>query len=453
MDYFNETQSTFKNIFQRFKKRDFSGNTGQAMKNSSYQLAQNLIIKISSFLFTIVVARLLMPELMGLYTLALSTIIMFSILSDFGIGSALFVFVAKLTSKGKDAEAKGYVKKLLKWKVYLLIFASVILLILSYFVSEIFYQKPIFYALLVGAIYLPILGFLEFLEIIFHAVGNFKHPLIKEIILQLLKLSFIPLAIFLLLKTTLSVKIIIALIFCVLIFCSLITLLIFWILAKKKISFLSIQAKDLNLKKVKGLKKFILPLTVTILSGIFFGYIDTIMLGRFVEAQFIAYYGVAFALISSAISILSFASSPLFSTFSKLEGPVLEKMFKKSRNLISLISISAGTLTYFLAYYIIKLAYGSAYLTAVPLLKWFALLIIILPINSLYTTYFFVQKRTAIMAKIIILTTIINIVLNFLFISYGLRFGMFEAVLGVCFASIISRFVYFGCFVWFRKRE
>ncbi|MCG2686816.1 oligosaccharide flippase family protein, partial [Candidatus Parcubacteria bacterium] len=85
MDYFNETQSTFKNIFQRFKKRDFSGNTGQAMKNSSFQLAQNLIIKISSFLFTIVVARLLMPELMGLYTLALSTIIMFSILSDFGI--------------------------------------------------------------------------------------------------------------------------------------------------------------------------------------------------------------------------------------------------------------------------------------------------------------------------------------------------------------------------------
>ncbi|MBU4308492.1 MAG: oligosaccharide flippase family protein [Nanoarchaeota archaeon] len=452
MDYFNETQSTFKNIFQRFKKRDFSGNTGQAMKNSSFQLAQNLIIKISSFLFTIVVARLLMPELMGLYTLALSTIIMFSILSDFGIGSALFVFVAKLTSKGKDAEAKGYVKKLLKWKVYLLIFASVILLILSYFVSEIFYQKPIFYALLVGAIYLPILGFLEFLEIIFHAVGDFKRTLIKEILLQFFKLSFIPLAIFLLLKTTLSAKIIIALIFCVLIFCSLITLLIFWILAKKKISFLSVKAKNLNLKKVKGLKKFILPLTITILSGIFFGYIDTIMLGRFVESQFIAYYGVAFALVSSAISILSFASSPLFSTFSKLEGPVLEKMFKKSRNLIALISISAGILTYFLAYYIIKLAYGSAYLTAVPLLKWFSLLIIILPINGLYTTYFFVQKRTAIMAKIILLTTIINIVLNFLFINYGLRFGMFEAVLGVCFASIISRFVYFGCFVSFRKK-
>jgi len=452
MDFMHEEERNVKNIFNRFRKKDFSGTTGQAIKNSFYQLAQNLIIKVSSLLFTIIVARLLMPELMGLYTLALSTIIMFSIFSDLGVGSALFAFVAKLTAKGKDSEAKAYVQKLLKWKIYLWILSSIALLASSYFISEIFYQKPIFYALLVGALYLPIVGFLGFLEIIFNAIGNFKHPLIKEIILQFLRLSFIPLAIFFLLKTNISPRVFISLIFVVLVLCSLITLLIFRVFAKKKINFLSVKSKDLNQKKIKGLKKFILPLTVTIFSGFFFGYIDTIMLGRFVEAQFIAYYGAAFALISSAIAILSFASSPLFSTFSKLEGLALEKMFKKSRNLVALLSLSAGIFTYFFAHYIVKIAYGSAYLTAVPLLKGFALLIFILPITSIYTTYFLVQKRTAIMAKIVITTTVINIFLNLIFISYGLRFGMFEAVLGACLASIISRVIYFGCFVWFRKK-
>jgi len=452
MDFIQEEKKEFKNIFNRFRKRDFSGTGGQTIKNSSYQLTQNLVIKISSFLFTIVVARLLMPELMGLYTLALSTIMMFSVFSDLGISSALFVFVSKLIGKGKNTEAKGYVKKLLKWKIYLLLIASGILLVSSYFISEYFYQKPIFYALLVGVIYLPIIGLLGFLETIFEAVGNFKHPLIKEILFQFLRISFIPLAILLLLKTDISNKLFIALIFCVLVACSFIVLLIFSIFAKTKINFLSVKSKKLDPEKIKGLKKFILPLTVTILSGFFFGYVDTIMLGRFVDAQFLAYYGAAFALVSSAIAILSFASFPLFSTFSKLKGYALEKMFKKSRNLVALISIFAGLFTYFLAYYIIKIAYGSAYLTAVPLLKWFTLLIIILPVTSLYATYFLVQKRTAIMAKIVITTTIINIILNFIFITYGLRFGMFEAVLGACFASIISRIIYFGCFAWVRKK-
>ena len=66
-----------KNIFFRFSKADFSGTGGNLMKNSSYQLAQSLVLKFGSLLFTIIIARMLLPDIMGLYNLALVTIILF----------------------------------------------------------------------------------------------------------------------------------------------------------------------------------------------------------------------------------------------------------------------------------------------------------------------------------------------------------------------------------------
>ncbi len=50
-------------------------------------------------LFTIVVARMLLPELFGLYSLALVTIVLFASFSDLGISSALITYGAKALAK------------------------------------------------------------------------------------------------------------------------------------------------------------------------------------------------------------------------------------------------------------------------------------------------------------------------------------------------------------------
>jgi len=181
MDFVQQGGEDIKNIFNRFKKRDFSGDTGQAIKNSSYQFVQNLIFKIGSLAFTIVVARMLLPELMGLYNLALATIILFVSFSDLGVSSALITFGAKYLGKKDFSKTKAYAKKLFKWKIYLVLISSSVLLISSYFIAEIYYAKPIFYALLVGGLYLPIVSLLGFVEQMFKTTENFKIPLIKEI--------------------------------------------------------------------------------------------------------------------------------------------------------------------------------------------------------------------------------------------------------------------------------
>ncbi len=438
-----EEENFLKNIFNRFRKKDFSGTGGQAIKNSSYQLTQNLIFKFGSLAFTIIIARMLLPELFGLYSLALATIVLFMSFSDLGLGAALITFISEKLGKNKPKKAKGYFKKLLKWKLYVTFIAAAILLASAYFVAEIYYAKPIFYALLVGGIYLPVISLLGFVEGIFKSSDQFKSPMIKEIILQVSRLVLVPLAIFFLLKMNLDNKTLVAFILLSLIISYLLGFLFLMIVIKRKILFLKVKEEKINKKEIKGLKKFILPLSATALSGIFFGYIDTLMLGHFVAAKFIAFYGAAFSLIGGLSTIIGFAAAGLLPIFARKSGKSLENIFKKTRNFTLVISVFAAIFTYFVAWWAIRIAYGVNYLEAVPILKYFSILLIILPMAGIYDAYLISQKKTKVIAWLLVGTTIVNIILNYLGITYGLQFGMFEAVLGACFATIVSRVIYF----------
>jgi len=451
-NFITREENDFKNIFNRFRKRDFSGNTGQAIKNSSYQLTKNLVMKIGSLLFTIIIARLLLPELFGLYSLALSTILFFAAFSDMGTGDALITFLSKTISRGKPEKAKAYLKKLLKWKVRLVVVSSGVLLALAYFIANNFYNKPLFYALLVGGLYLPSVEAIAFFERLFYSQNNFKTPFVKEILFQFSRLILIPLGIILLLKTNFPNQVLVAFIILILVSCYLISLLFLTIVSGKKMSFLKSKSSELTSSESNGLKKFILPLSVTALSGIFFGYIDTLMLGHFVSEEYIAYYGAAFSLIGSGVAIIGFIASALFPLFSQIQGSSLQRLFKKSRNMVFLISVLGGIFTYFIAWWAIRIAYGLEYLQAVPILRWFAILVVVLPIIGIYSTYLTSQKKTKTLAWIIVSTTVLNIILNFIGIKIGLQYGMFEAVLGAAFATIISRMVYLGGLIIFRNK-
>ncbi len=457
-NFITREENDFKNIFNRFKKRDFSGDSGQAIKNSSYQLATNIVMKVGSLLFTIIIARLLLPELFGLYSLALATILFFSAFSDFGISTSLMTFVSKSLGNNDPGKAKAYFKKLLKWKFYLIIISSVALLASSYFIANNYYQKPIFFALLAGCLYIPATSLMNLMEQLFKSNNNFKSPLLKEIVFQILRLTILPLGIFMLLKTSLTDQILTSSIILLLVLCYLVALFLLLIFANKKINFLKSKSFELTPLEISGLRRFILPLTVTILSGIFFGYIDTLMLGHFVTVEYIAYYGIAFGLIGSAVAIIGFISTAVFPLFSRLQGKSLQSLFKKARNVTFLISFLAGIFTYFAAWWIIRLAYGTEYLVAVPILKWFAILVLILPVIGIYSIYLTSQKKTKMLAWIIVFTTILNIVLNLFGIKFGLNHGffgppgMFQAVLGATFATIISRVVYIGGLIVFRNK-
>lgn len=429
-----EEEKDIKDIWRRIRKRDFSGNTGLAVKNSLYQFSTSLIGKLGSLIFIVIIARLLMPELFGLYSLALSTILIFTALSNLGVGTALVRFISKQLSKRKP-NTKGYYDYLIKIKFVLTLLASLILISSAYWISNIYYNKPIFFALLAGGLYIFANSFTGFFSALYHSFNNFKKILIEESIFQISRLILIPLIV--LFSLNFSEKILFLNIFLALSFCYLIGLT--FLLFKKPV----LKGKELNKKQKKQIKKFILPLTVIVLAGVFFGYIDMIMLGHFVDSEFIGYYSVAFALVGSVIAFLGF-SAVLFPIFSRLGGKRLERALKKSIKMIIPISLIVIFFTVLLAPFIIRIIYGTEYLDSTLLLRMLSLLVFSGPLTAIYTTYFVSKGNTKLIAKLLVSTTIINIILNYVLISILVKQSHFMATVGAVIATLISRYMYLG---------
>lgn len=441
-----------KEILGRIKRKDFSGNTGQAIKNSSWQLAATLVAKIGSLIFTIIIARLMMPEVYGLYGLALSTILFFGIFSDMGIGTALNTFLSKNIDQS-PGKAKVYFKQLTRWKIILLIFSVLLIIVLSKWLATTYYQKQIYYALLAGIIYLPTIILQGHLSTIFTSTNNFKPLLIKEIILQILRLAIVPLLIIYFISKGVSAEFYLFWVFVALAACYFTaTTYIIWKIKKDK-PFKRSKAIELSNKEQKDLTKFILPLTLTIFSGMVFALIDQVMLGHYVEAAFLGFYRASFSLVSAAAAIMAFSSAAMFPILARLKGGRLERGFRKSRKITTIVSILTVIPTFILAPLIIKIVYGPAYSTAAIYLRILSVLIISFPLIALYTTYYTGQKRTKIFSILLVSSTILNIILNYVFINIGLQFSMSYAVIGACVATIISRFGYLGGLIIFRERK
>lgn len=444
----NEIRGT-NEILKRIKDRDFSGNEGMAIKNSSWQIATNLTAKFGSILFTIVMARIMLPELYGLYGLALSTILFIGVLSDLGISSTMTRFLSKIIDKD-PGKAKGYLIILTKYKMILTIISSIMILSLAKWLANSFYDKPIYYALVAGAVYLPITVFSGHLNSVFVSKNNFKPQFTREIIIQISRLTIIPLSIVFLIKTS-SQEWYILFILLLLSICYIIGGLYIFILLKISHPFKRRKEKRLSHKEKKELFLFILPLSATALSGLFFGYIDQIMLGHYVESKFLGFYQVAFNLIASASSIIAFSSLSLFPIFSRLKGERLKRAFRKSMNITILISIAAMALMLFLAPVIIRVIYGEEYTQATIYLRLLSLLLISFPLISLYSSYYSSQGKTNIMAILLIISTILNIILNYILINAGLKISMSQAVTGACVGTIIARYFYLSGLFLFKK--
>ena len=111
----------FKEIWRRIRRGDFSGNIGLVIKNSIYLFSSNLIAKLGSFIFIIILARMLMPELFGLYSLSLSIILIFSGMADLGIGVTLLRFVSRELGRKNNEKAMAYIDYLARIK-FILVF-------------------------------------------------------------------------------------------------------------------------------------------------------------------------------------------------------------------------------------------------------------------------------------------------------------------------------------------
>ena len=129
-------------------KKESIGNL--ILRNSLWNSFSALIAKLGGFIFTIVIARLLLPELFGLYSLVLSIALIAMVLTDAGTSSGILMFIPKaLKEKNNRVNARSNFRYLLKVKGLVMSIVILLLLILARPLAYNFFEKP--------AIFLPIL--------------------------------------------------------------------------------------------------------------------------------------------------------------------------------------------------------------------------------------------------------------------------------------------------------
>jgi stage V sporulation protein B len=433
-------------LTKKLLKRDFSGNTGQALKNSVFSFSTTTISKIGSIVFTIILARLLLPELFGLYSLALSTIMIFASLSSLGIGQTMVKFISSSKSEKKS---KAYFSYLIRIKIVLTLISATALILLAGFFSRTFYSKPeIYLALMAGSLYLIFMGFAGIFDGLFQASNNFKKGFYRELIVQTSRIILVPLAIlFAITHFADNFSLLLFLIFIMLSVSYILAFLFIFFSARRELGFLKTKRTKLAKKEKANLNKFIIALSAMTVASALFGHIDMVMLGRYVSSEFIGFYRAAFSLITSAAPFITF-SGALFPIFSRLKGKRLKIGLRKSVILTLFLAIPASVLTFFISPFVVRIIYGSEYTPASNILRIFSILIILLPLIAIHSSYLVSQNKPRKVASSLCYSMIVNAVLNFVLIILLLPQGFMVAVYGATIATIISKFVYLGLLLY-----
>ena len=394
----------------------------KVLKNSIFNSSSVLISKVGGLVFTVILARLLHPELFGIYHLALSIGFLLLTFTDLGINGAMVRYVSYAMGKKDESLARSYFKYLFKLKFLLtLVFSLSVVFLAKPLAFYIFHKPSLFLPLKVIGIFLFFQSFLDFVGSSFVAFHRFEYTTLIHIIYEGMRLILVPLLIFLGFSVFgaiigISLSVIGAL------------LILFYFLVKNYYFLFKGEIVKIERRRIL---RFLSYLTIGSISGIFFAYIDSIMLGIFLPAEFVGFYRAAYNIVFAVAGLISIAGV-LFPVFTQLDSLELENAFKKVFKYSTMLAFPCALGLAFIARPLVELVYGSEYLSAVLPMYILSFLIITSPIDF-FATLFNAKEKPEYPAKLIIISSTLNIILNYVLI---LQIGM----VGAAIATVISRY-------------
>jgi stage V sporulation protein B len=397
----------------------------KVLKNSAFNSSSIIISGIGGLIFTVVLARLLHPELFGVYHLALSVALVMMTFTDLGVNRTMTRYVSHALGRDDKTLARSYFTYLLRIKFLFALLSSLALIILAKPLAIYVFHKPdlVLPLEIMGALIL-FYSFLDFLDGTFAALQKFQYSAVRSVIYEALRLALIPLFILLGYSVCgalvgLSLAVIIA------------AAVLFFLLVRGY-SYL-FKGERVNIERRRVLR-FLGYLTFsTLVTGLFFLHIDVIMLGILMTTTDIGFYKAAFNIVTAFIGLVS-ATTVLFPVFTQLEGEELRNAFEKVFRYLSIFAFPCAFGLAFIATPAIKTMYGTEYLPAVLPFNVLCLIILILPLDF-FSILFESREKPEYPAKVTVIASGLNIGLNYIFI---LRFGM----LGAAIATVTAR--YFG---------
>jgi O-antigen/teichoic acid export membrane protein len=408
--------------------------TQTTTKNAGWNFATSIVSKISSLIFTIVLARMLLPELFGAYNLVLSVVIIATMFTDLGVGNAAMRYISEAIGKRDNKKARSYFGYFLRIKSILVLLTILIVLILSKFLSYTIFEKPIiFVPLLVSTLYLLATSIRSFINMLLISKRDLSKIFVLESVFEASKIVFVVLAIYLL-----SRNFVVSGIFLALALATFASILFSFIFLKNYKSLIFGRKERVEKDRIWT---YISSMSLVSLTLVFFGSIDVLMLGRFVDTEFIGYYRAALGLVVTVSSLFGFPNV-LLPVFTQIHREKFERAFEKVARYLIILTVPAFIGLAIIAKYFILAIYGSEYILATNSLYALSAIILIAPFIVLYSSIFQAKEKTNILARAVLYSLAINIFLNYLSIKSLLTIGPEYVIVGVGASTLISRIFY-----------
>jgi len=349
-----------------------------------------------------------------------------------GINMASVRYISSALGKNEKSRARSYFWYLLKFKGVLTILVIFVTLITSRYLAYNIFDKPaIFLPLIIGTLYILTESLNGIVGSLFAAKKDWSKIPFIELIGQTSKIVLSIMAILFL-----SENLRVSGIFVSFAAAGIISLIIttFILFKEDKEMFLG-ETSSIDKSRVKNYIGF---MSVASISIIFFGSVDTLMLGKFVDAEYLGYYRAALGLVVSLSALLSF-SGILFPIFTQVSGDRLERGFQQTLRYLLIFTVPMAFGLIMVAKFAIFATYGKEYLIATMPLYILTLLILIAPIIELYSSIFRAKELVKSLAKFTFISLLINVLFNLVLIKSLLPFGQEYAIMGAGLATIMSR--------------
>ncbi len=385
-------------------------------KNTMFLTIASVGQKAIAFVYFLFLARIMMPEQTGIYFLAVSISMIFSVIADFGITPVIIREIAK-----RPEDTQKIVQRTLTVKFpllligYLLAVSSTALMGYEIQVLSLVFVTGL--VLILDSIHLFFYGVLRGHHILsIESVGMFSGQLITAIVG----------AVILWLSPSLQLLVL------ALLAGSLTNVVLSSSMLIRRFG-INLFSPVLDWTFVRFLFKAALPFALAAIFVKVYSYIDTVFISKFLDATAVGLYGLAYK-FTYAFQFLPLAFiAALYPNLSSLidsKNQNLVQTFHRSMWYMLILSTPIVFGLWLIAPHVVLLA-GDSYSASAPVLSVlvFALFPIFLdfPIGSLLNAANKQSTKTAIMC----VTMVINIVLNALFIPV---FG----IIGAAYAALIS---------------
>ncbi|MDR1183147.1 MAG: flippase [Bacteroidales bacterium] len=278
-----------------------------------------------------------------------------------------------------------------------------------------------------------------YIEWVNEAYEKFRFITIKTIIIRLLSV----IAIFLLIKNPSDYLFYI----CVLVVTLLLNNVVSFFYARKYITL------DKNIFTVLKLRSYVLPLLFILVlnnTNILYTIADRAMLGAYSTYENVAFYALGQKIVDMVKALLLsivFVTLPRLSFYLKEDKQLYETNIKKIMQLILMLVLPCGIGMLMLSEQIVQIFAGSQYLPAIPVLRVFAVRLILMAIESiLYNQIIFLHRKEKILVILNLICGGLNVILNFIFLR---QLTPFVAITTTLATEIIFETL---CLIYIKKK-